>query len=68
MNKKQTWIEIMAFTIRGTDYTLYATQQGTSGDHKVVRTRLNQSAIISQGGFDKVRQDLLNTIRASTQI
>jgi len=68
MNKKQTWIEVMAFTIRGTDYTLYATQQGVSGDHKVVRTHASQSVTISQGDFNTVRKDLLNTIRASTQI
>ncbi len=65
MNKKQTWIEIMAFTIRGTDYTLYATQQGVCGDHKVVRTHARQSAIIIQGDFNTVRTGLLAAIKGT---
>jgi len=62
---KQVWIEIMAFTIRGTDYVLYATPEGVQGQHRLLKRTATSKRVLSQGGFQRVRSDLLAAIKGA---
>jgi len=39
----------MAFTIRGTDYVLYATERGVDGQHRLIKRTATSKRVLSQG-------------------
>lgn len=67
---QETWMHIMSFTInKRTTLTLYGTSEGVQGKHKVIaHTRGGKASVVSQGAFDKVRADLLASIKEKAYV